>query len=128
MEYPAGAVSLLLINLIVSLAVSLPMVQVVGHMVQAGLMAIVGQGIAYLSYPVIGWVTDVFLTRHAVLRCSLVLLTTMNGVPQVLFLLSTFGVFFSTDFSYDAYYAFFGSCICCQFSSNNDDSFHKGTI
>ena len=70
MEYPAGAVSLLLINLIVHLAVSLPILQVAAHMVQAGLMVIVGQGIAYLSYPVIGWVTDVFLTRHAVLKCS----------------------------------------------------------
>ena len=92
MEYPAGAVSLLLINLIVSLAVSLPMVQVVGHMVQAGLMVIVGQGIAYLSYPVIGWVTDVFLTRHAVLKCSLILLTTMAGLS--LFISSTLEITF----------------------------------
>ena len=66
MEYPAGAVSLLLINLIVRLAVSLLVLQFATHMVQAGLMVIIGQGIAYLSYPVIGHLTDVFLTRHAV--------------------------------------------------------------
>ena len=48
MEHPAGAVVLLLINLLVHLAVSLPILQVGAHMVQAGLMVIVGQGIAYL--------------------------------------------------------------------------------
>ena len=101
MEYPAGAVPLLLINLIVHLAVSLPMVQVGAHIVQAGLMAIVGQGIAYLSYPVIGWVTDVFLTRHAVLKCSLILLTTMAGVSLLLW--STIEVCFLTPQHFDIY-------------------------
>ena len=106
MEYPAGAVSLLLINLIIHLAVSLPILQVAAHMVQAGLMVIVSQGIAYLSYPVIGWVTDVFLTRHAVLRCSLILLITMAGVS--LFSLSTFEVYFSTGLYFHAFPAIIG--------------------
>ena len=106
MEYPAGAVSLLLINLIVHLAVSLPILQVAAHMVQAGLMLIVGQGIAYLSYPVIGWVTDVFLTRHAVLKCSLILLTTMAGIS--LFILSILEVYFSTAQNFDNYLALIG--------------------
>ena len=96
-----------LINLLVHLAVSLPMLQVSAHMVQAGLTLILDQGITFLSYPVIGWVTDVFLTRHTVLKCSLILLTTMTGGS--LFLLLTFtGVYFSTNFSYDTYSAFFG--------------------
>ena len=107
MEYPAGALSLLLINLIVHLAVSLPMLQVGAHMVQAGLTLILDQGITFLSYPLIGWVTDVFLTRHTVLKCSLILLITMTGGS--LFLLSTLaGVYFSPDFSYDTYSAFCG--------------------
>ena len=107
MEYPAGAVSLLLINLIVHLAVSLPMLQVGAHMVQAGLTLILDQGIALLSYPVIDWVTDVFLTRHAVLKCLLILLTTMTG-GSLFLLLTLAGVYFSTDFSYDTYSTFFG--------------------
>ena len=64
LEYPAGAVSPLLISLIVHLAVSLFVLQFATHMVQAGLMVIIGQGIAYLSCPVIGHLTDFFLTRH----------------------------------------------------------------
>ena len=58
------------------------------HVAEAGLLFIVVQGMAYLSYPLIGWFTDVYLTRHSALKWSLTFIT-MFGV---VFFLSMSGV------------------------------------
>ena len=49
-------------------------IRVAAHITQAGLVFILVQGLAYLFYPVIGWITDVYLTRYRAIKCSLMLL------------------------------------------------------
>ena len=52
---------------------SQPMYNLFAHVVHGGFFILVGQGIAYFFYPVIGWFTDVCLTRHRALKWALLL-------------------------------------------------------
>ena len=75
MKY-CGAKVVLLSCILIHMIV--PVIQVVSHMVQAGLLLLVVQGISYLSYPVLGWATDVYISRHKALKCSLISSTVAN--------------------------------------------------
>ena len=32
----------------------------------------IAQGIAFLMYPILGWIADVFLTRYQMMKCALI--------------------------------------------------------